>query len=50
MERHSNQQLDKYKPKKMIQAKFSTYGRLYFLEFELNLLQIHLILDYTKTE
>ena len=32
----------------MIQAKLSTYGRLYFLEIGPNLLQIHLDLDFPQ--
>ena len=36
--------------KKIIQAKHSTYGSLYFLETGLNLLQIHLVLDFPKSE
>ena len=34
----------------MIQAKLSTYGMLYILETEPILLQIHLVLDFPKSE
>ena len=34
----------------MVQAKLSTYAKLCFLEIEPNLLQIHLILDFPKSE
>ena len=43
-------QMQAYHYNKTIQAKLSAYGRLNFLEIGPNLLQIHLVLDFHKTE